>query len=142
MSKDKNLTEKMAKLMDGYVKTTYITKVKEKDDREESIAVDIEGVHWLDLVATFRCVKLRGTSVFSQVLVSNKSSDSGHADAKQNKVDYNEAETRDDPLEQEGSQRESSRLAQAAEEGAEDEERDINRSQTWVIAVPLVLNLL
>ena len=31
---------------------TYIAKVKEKNDREETIAMDIKCVHWLDLVST------------------------------------------------------------------------------------------
>ena len=29
---------------------TYITKVKEENDREEAIAVDIKSIHWLDLL--------------------------------------------------------------------------------------------
>ena len=72
----------------------------------------------------------------------NETSQVGHAHAEKDEVNDNEAEARDEPLEQESAERETPWLAQTAQEGAENQENYVRRGETRVVSVPLVLDLL
>ena len=72
----------------------------------------------------------------------DKSGKCRHTYSKADKVQDDEAKTRDKPFKKQGSQRATSRLTDANYECAENQEYNIDTCEAGIISVPLIFDLL